>query len=406
MLILLQLAWRNIWRSPARSGVLLAAILLGLWAGILLVAMTNGMLVQRFEKLIEREISHLQLHHPQFLVERENWMTLPEPQKLLYYLQQQSGIQAFAPRTLVDGMIQSPVTSAGVQLRGVEPEAEQQTSRLQESLIEGQYLDTTLHNPLLMGQALSEKLKVGMGNRVVLTFQDAEQELVSAAFNIVGVFEALSTGLEERQVFVPRSVLNTYLSDQLLLHEVAVVMQQQDQATLLAEELNRLFEGQQAQTWFELSPELRYISDMGSLMTWIVMGIILLALAFGLLNTLLMATFERTRELGMLLAIGMNKRRIFILITLESLLLTLTGAFLAVLLGLLSIHWLGREGINLEAIGGAAMAEFGYDSLVVPVISLQELTGIALLVVLTALLAALYPAYKALQLKPAEAVRS
>ncbi|SFX48095.1 ABC transporter permease [Marinospirillum alkaliphilum] len=406
MTTLMLLAWRNVWRNPARSAVLLLAIALGLWAGLLMVAVSQGMLVQRFERLIEQEFSHLQVHHPQFLTEREVQDHLPDVAALQHWLQQQPELREHTLRVLVDGMIQSPALTAGVEIRGVDPQRERRVSQLDTTLNQGKYLDAALRNPILMGARLAEKLRVRPGQRVVLTFQDTRQELVSASFTLSGTFTSLSRAEEESRVYVPAEVLSAYLADQAIWHQLAVLLQHPDQGSAVAARLQQAFPQVQALAWLELSPELRFLTEMGDLLTWILIGVILLALAFGLLNTLLMATFERTHELGMLLAIGMNKRRVFGLITLESLLITASGALLGVLLALLNINWLAREGLDLSRFGGAALAEFGYDTLIVPVLGSDELLAVALLVVLTALLAALYPAWKALQLNPAQAVRN
>ncbi|MEX0779986.1 MAG: FtsX-like permease family protein [Balneolales bacterium] len=401
----MKISWRNIWRSPGRSGVLLAAIAAGLWAGVTTASITNGFIQQRFERLIESEISHVQVHHPEFLTEREPQMHLAEAEEIIEFLQQDTDVKDFTARTLVDGMIQSPVTTSGVQIRGIQPEAEQQTTSIQDLIIEGEYLDTDVRNPLIIGRALAERLNVNIGTRVVLTFQDIDNELVSSAFNIVGLFSATSSAEEEGKVFTTSAILSDYIAGEMVYHELAVLMQHEEMSESMANTLNQRFLKMEAQTWSELSPELRYLTDVGYVSSYIFMIIILLALAFGILNTMLMAIFERSRELGMLLAIGMNKVRVFLMITLETVLLTLTGAVIGMALGLITIRYLSSEGLNLESVGGSSLEEFGYAAIVYPVLGTQSFFVITLLVIFTALIAAVYPAIKALRLKPAEAVR-
>lgn len=134
------------------------------------------------------------------------------------------------------------------------------------------------------------------------------------------------------------------------------------------------------------------------------MIVILLALAFGILNTMLMAIYERTRELGMVMAIGMNKGRIFSMITLECILITLTGALAGTGLSMLTLWFFAENGLNMEMFG-EGRAEFGYDRVVYPVMYADAYIGITVLVILTAILSALYPAFKALRLVPREVVR-
>ncbi|NBB77773.1 MAG: FtsX-like permease family protein, partial [Bacteroidetes bacterium] len=171
------------------------------------------------------------------------------------------------------------------------------------------------------------------------------------------------------------------------------------------DDLGALFPNVAAETWYELSPELRYISDFGNSMTFYIMLVILLALAFGILNTMLMAIFERTRELGMLMAVGMSRIRIFVMIMLESVVLTLSGAVIGILIAVGFVNRLDDSGIDMAAIGGESLSEFGYDTVIYPIMTGTDYTNIIILVICTAIISAIYPAIKALRIKPAEVVR-
>jgi ABC-type lipoprotein release transport system permease subunit len=405
MNMLLSISWRNIWRHPARSGVLLGAIIAGLWAGILVSALTNGWVHQRFVNLIHEEITHAQIHHPEFLTEREPWMYIDDADEIFSFLDSDERVQSYSARALSDGMIQSPLTSSGVQIRGVQTELERATTTFHENLIEGEYLDNDVRNPVLLGEKLAEKLNVEVGNRIVLTFQDLNNELTSGAFNITGIFKTASTPYDERNVFVRAEDLQNLLTDQPIYHEIAIMVESEELSDDLTADLNEVFSGITAESWYELSPELRYITDMGGSITFYIMIVIMLALAFGILNTMLMAIFERMRELGMLLAIGMSKLRVFLMIMLESVILTLTGATAGLVLAYFTLDYLGENGIDMTSMGGDSMAEFGYDAVVYPFAQMNDYTTTILLVVFTAILAAVYPAIKALRLNPGEVVR-
>jgi ABC-type lipoprotein release transport system permease subunit len=403
--MLLSISWRNIWRHPARSGVLLGAVIAGLWAGILVSALTNGWIQQRFENLIQEEITHVQIHHPEYLNEREPRMYIHYTEMISTFLDQDNRVASYSPRTLTAGMIQSPYISSGVQIRGIEPEKERETTTFYENIISGSYLEEDIRNPMLIGQKLAEKLKVDPGNRLVLTFQDFDNQLTSASFTITGIFKTASTPYDERNVFVKASDLQALLSDEMVYHEIAILLQNENLSSELAADLNEEFTGISAETWYEISPELRYISDMGGSLIVYIMAIIMLALAFGILNTMLMAIFERMRELGMLLAIGMSKSRVFFMIMIESVILTLIGATAGLLVAYLTVGYLAENGVDMTSMGGDSMAEFGYDAVVYPIAYSSDYVTTIILVVITALLAAIYPAIKALRLNPGEVVR-
>jgi len=404
MKMLLSISWRNIWRHPARSGVLMGAIIAGLWAGILVSALTNGWIQQRFDNLIQEEITHAQVHHPEFLTERDVSMYVPDIDEIFSFLDGDERVQSYAARTLSDGMIQSPLTSSGVQIRGVQTESERATTTFHENVIAGEYLDSDIRNPILLGEKLAEKLNVEIGNRIVLTFQDLDNELTSASFNISGIFKTASTPYDERNVFVKAEDVQELLGG-AVYHEIAMMLQDEELAEEVTADLNNAFDNISAESWYELSPELRYITDMGGNLIVYIMGVIMLALAFGILNTMLMAIFERMKELGMLLAIGMSKLRVFLMIMLESVILTLSGAVVGLILTYLTLDYVGEKGFDMTSMGGESMAQFGYDAVVYPIAYTSDYVTTIILVVITALLAAIYPAIKALKLKPGEVVR-
>jgi len=404
MKMLLSISWRNIWRHPARSGVLIMAIIAGLWAGIQVSALTNGWIHQRFANMIQEEITHAQIHHPEYLTEREAWMYIENPDEIFTFLDGDARVNSWSARTLTDGMIQSPLTSSGVQIRGVQTDRERATTTFHENLTEGDYLGSELRNPVLLGERLADKLNVEVGNRIVLTFQDLDNEITSGSFTISGLFRTASNPYDERNVFVRNEDLQELLGD-IIFHEIAMMLQDEGLSEAVTGDINSEFENIAADTWYELSPELRYITDMGGGLIVYIMAVIMLALAFGILNTMLMAIFERMRELGMLLAIGMNKMRVFFMIMLESVILTLTGAAGGLLLAWLTLEYLGEKGIDMTSMGGDSMAEFGYDAVVYPIAYSNDYITTITLVVITALLAAIYPAFKALRLNPGEVVR-
>lgn len=405
MKLLLQISWRNIWRHPARSGVLLGAIVAGMWAGIMVSGLTNGMMEQRFNNLIDESMTHVQVHHPDFVVEREPDMYIRQADELIEFLTNLDQVQAFTARTLAGGMIQSPQTTSGVQIKGIRVDWETATTTFHENMTQGEYLDSDIRNALVMGEKLAEKLDMEIGNRVVLTFQSTDNDLTSAAFNISGLFRTASTQLDEQQVFVRSSDLSGLIAGEQVYHEFAMILTNADSSETVASQINDAFPELSAETWYQLSPELRYIADFGNSMTFYVMLVIMLALAFGILNTMLMAIFERMRELGMLMAVGMSKFRVFMMIMLESTMLTFTGANAGMLLAYISVEWLGSRGIDMAAVGGESLSEFGYDTVVYPVITSADFVSIAILVVATVLVSAIYPSFKALRIKPADVVR-
>jgi len=162
---------------------------------------------------------------------------------------------------------------------------------------------------------------------------------------------------------------------------------------------------QKVQYWGEISPELSYSDEMMTMALYIYMGIIMLALLFGIINTMLMAVLERKRELGMLMSVGMTKTKVFGMVLVETFVLALVGGPIGMLAGHITVIYFGRKGINVAALG-EGMNALGFDSIIYTQLPATSYIDIAVMVIITALLAALYPARKALKLNPAEAVRA
>ena len=402
MKLIIQLAWRNIWRQPGRSLVLIGAILSGVWAGVVVSGWANGLIDQRLVNLIQTEITHAQIHHPTFRQERESSMYITETERIYLFLDGDERVKAWSPRTLSDGMFQSPVTASGVRIRGIDTEREPTVTIFHEMVRHGRDLEGELRNPVLVGEALAKKHNLEPGYRIVLSFQDLNNELVSASFTIAGLFKTSSTMYDERTVYVRNEDLSALISSYPIAHEIAIILEDESQAASLIHDLRETFPEISAASWYELSPELRYLVDFGGMMTGVIMMVIMFALAFGILNTMLMALFERMRELGMLMAIGMSRVRVFVMILLESVLLTVTGGAAGLIAATGTIAILMKSGIDLSLFG-EGLAEWGFESVIYPVMTVSDYMEVVGIVVVAAFLASLYPALKAMRMNPLEA---
>jgi len=405
MKTLFTISWRNIWRHPARSSVLMAAVIVGLWAGVVAVGLVNGLMQQRIDYLIESEVTHAQVHQPDFLAEGYSWLFIPGHDDIADWLENDNRVVSFTSRTITDGMLQSPVKTSGVRIRGVDTETETRTTTFHENLTEGENLDSEIPDAVIMGEKLARDHDMQVGNRIVLTFEDTQNELTSGSFNIVGLFRSASTNYDERNVFIRSSDFIELLSDQPIYHEIGMILTDEELAGPVVEDLNSQFSGIEAQTWRQLSPELSMLVELGGVMVILITMIIMIALAFGILNTMLMALFERMREIGMLLSIGMSRLRVFSMIMLESVILTITGAAAGMALALFSINYFSDTGINLEMFAEGA-AQLGWDHIIFPVMTPAEYFIILIVVILITLLASVYPALKGIRINPLEAAKN
>lgn len=405
-MIMIKISWRNIWRNPLRSFTMIIAIMAGLWGGLFAASLAGGLISQRFKTGVEQEFSHLQIHHPEFIIEHHPQFVIEDAEKIARHLNQDKLVRAYSARSMVNGMLASANLTNGVNVRGIDPEMETATTGLGSNIVAGEYLSHELRNPVLIGHALATRMKVEPGSRVVLTFQDLNNELVSVACRVAGIFRTANSMFDEQNIYMMHRDLNALLGRDEIVNEIAIVLEDLEQADAFAQNYRELFPQYTTRTWAELSPQMALYTQMGMTMFMVILFIILLALAFGLLNTMLMSVFERVKELGMLMSIGMSKGRVFSMILFETIFLTLTGASLGMLLGWATTSWLGNRGMNLAVVGGDSLESFGFEAMIYPELEPSFYAILTLLVIFTALATAIYPALKALRLRPAEAVRA
>ncbi|MBE0661887.1 MAG: ABC transporter permease [Bacteroidales bacterium] len=405
MKTLLKISWRNIWRNPKRSMVMIIAITLGLWAGVSVSALMFGLLDQRFKTSIEQHVSHLQIHNPEFLKDNNVKYGIAESESLMAAVSSDPEIKTFSGRTIVNGMLATATLTRGINIIGIDPLAEANTTGLDRNIFEGTYFVESGRNPVLIGKKLAEKTKLQIRSRLVLTFQNKDGELVSASFRVAGIFQSANTMLDERNIYVLQTDIIGYIGHDETINELAIVAHDLETVNGLSESYSQRFPGLSVRTWAEISPELSYMQEMSESMLMIILAIILFALAFGLVNTMLMSVFERVHELGMLMAVGMNRKKVFGMIMFETSFLTFLGAMGGMLFGFLTTQFFGRTGINLAKVGGDSLHSFGFPSKIYPSLNADFFLMLTMLVIITAFLTSIYPAMKALRLKPAEAIR-
>jgi len=257
------------------------------------------------------------------------------------------------------------------------------------------------------GSVISEATRdYRIRNRVQVTLSDSEGNPVQGIFRVCGVYKTTNTGFDQTAAFVNADELaKLYGGDGILTHEIAILLNNIDDAGRVKDKLGSIAGGNVVRSWKELAPDAALMNDFMIVYYFIFIGIIMLALAFGIINTMLMAVLERTKELGMLMAIGMNRRRIFLMIMLETIFLTAVGAVAGIISGWAVTGTLGRTGIHLSGWGEGFEA-IGFAAKVYPIVTPEFILFTAVMVICTAIISSVWPARKALKLIPVEALRT
>ncbi|MBN1598360.1 MAG: ABC transporter permease [Bacteroidales bacterium] len=403
--MLLQIAWKNIWRNKVRSIVILSAIALGIFAGMFNMAFYYGMVEQRIETAIKTEASHIQIHNKEYLTDPDIRLYMSNGSEMTGCIKKLPYVKEASKRTIVNAMIASAETGSGVRIVGIDPDIEKKVTDIHQRLVTGEYLEGIRRNPIVIGEKLAEKLNVKVRSKVVITLQNVNGEMMYVSFRVAGIFKTSNTVYDESTVFVKNDDISGLLAltnDDI--HEIAVLLKSNEGIDQTLADIRNKYPDRDVKTWAEILPEVGLVEESMNLSMFIFMGIILFALLFGIINTMLMAVLERRKELGMLMAVGMNKLRVFTMIMFETIMLSLSGGIVGILIGVGFTLLFSNRGIDLST-WGKAYEYMGYDTIVYPILNLDMSFQVVIMVIITGFLASLYPARKALKLNPAEAIR-
>ena len=267
----------------------------------------------------------------------------------------------------------------------------------------------------LLGKSDAEKyafhlkaasIKYRLKRRIVLSFQSLDGHIAYDAFRVVGVYKTGNSAFDGMNLFVRMEDIGPVANlgpDQV--NQLAILLTSVEHDDLVAEQVKNILPAMDVQTWDEIMPEAGMYTSAMNYYLFIFMIIILLALGFGIVNTMLMAVLERIKELGMLMAIGMNKKRVFRMIMLETVFLGMTGALIGMAISYGLIWYTGRTGLDLTTLYQEGFEAMGFSPMIYPAIGWESFFQLILLVVLTGVLASIYPARKAMKLNPSEALR-
>lgn len=404
-MVILKIAWRNIWRNKVRSLVVITAIALGLWAGTFASGFYEGMIDQKIEDVINNEYAHFQVHDSLFREELLLMKNIKGHQAIVDALAADDSVKAFTSRTIISGMFASSRKTGALRLLGIDPTSEAAVTGLDQRLIDGAYFEGIKRNPILISKKTAETYGLDLRNKVVVTAQDAEGEIVAASFRVVGIFSSNNGMFDGMNAYVLATDVQRMLSlSDDHYHEIAVMLKENGLAESYAEKYAKRFPEQEVLPWLDLAMGMRYMVEASGTFSFVIVAIILFALLFSIVNTMLMAVMERTREIGMLKAVGLSRGRVFAMIMIETLLLSMVGAPIGMFATYLIIQRTGEVGIDLGEIG-ETYSDLGFSAVVYPSLDLQTYFSIGIMVLFMALIAALYPALKAVRLNASEAIR-
>ncbi len=409
--MLFAIAWRNLWRNKLRSAVIFTSIAVGIIGAVISDGFMSGLTDQRVDAAIANEVSDIQIHNPAFLLNGEIKYQIPDAEQSVKKIEALPEVRGVSLRMKASAMAASANAGAGINILGVNPASEQKVSDLHTLIIEGKYLSADEKIPTVIGQKLAHKLDLGLGDKLIVTLTDSSGTITSGAFRIVGIFKTANNRFDESNVFVNKKDLSGLIGYPANTgDEIAIRLRDNSQTPVVLKALRRLFQKEIRskkiiiRSWDQIQPLLKSMIGVMDFFSYIFLFIILAALAFAIINTMLMAVMERTREIGMLMALGMNKRKIFSMIMLETIFLSIVGAVLGLIISLLIVNHYATYGFDLSSVA-KGLNYIGYSSQVFLRVNTNFYIISMVLVALIAILSSISPALKALKLQPAKAIR-
>ncbi len=402
---ILTLSWRNLWRNHRRTGIMLGAISVGVWAMIFMTALMRGMVDDMLNQGIRNLPGHIQIQHPEFLDDPSVVNSIDEPRGDLLAALENNGVRIWANRIKVPAVIMSERESRGINLIGIEPVSEADISGVPARISQGRFLESIQDKGLVIGAKLAERLETRLGKRVVIMSQDPDNNLAERGFRVIGIYRAELAAQEESNVYAARGTLQELLRIEGRVSQIVLV----DDDYRNVESLYRRVAaatpaGLEVKPWYEIDTYLAVMFNMmdGFVLIWVI--IIFLALSFGLVNTLIMAIFERIREIGLIQALGMRPGLIVYQILLESLMLLLIGLVVGNMLALVTIKPL-EDGLDVSIVA-EGMAMMGAGSVIYPSLTLYDVVLANVVVILLGILTSILPAWRASRLDPVRALNT
>lgn len=398
------IAWRNLWRNRRRTVLAAGAIAFSVALLLFAMSMQGGSYAAMIDNATHLLDGHLQLQRVGYLDDPRIENAIDNAAARLGAVRATAGVEAATPRIAAFALVSGDERSYGAQLLGVDPAGERAVSRLPTMLAEGRYVESGAE--AYAGRMLARNLGVSVGDQIVVLGTGTDGGVAALAVTLVGTFDSGVAELDRQLLEIPLPVVAEAFAMHDAVHAIVVRAESVALASDVAQALRKdLPEGETVLEWQTLMPDLAQAITLDRASGDILFGILAAVVTIGVLNSFLMTVFERTREFGVLMAIGMRSRSIVALLQVEALLLSSLGCAIGVAVGMPLVMWVGRVGIPVGDTS-AAMQAFHLADRLYPALNGSAIVRPVILLMLCTQLAALLPALRVRRLQPVEALRA
>jgi ABC-type lipoprotein release transport system permease subunit len=399
-----KMAFRAIGRNRRRSFFSALAISVGLALLMLMAAVIKGEMGSAIEKAILLQSGHLQVRAASYNENKSSlkWEDLVEnPDQIAGQIAAYSQVKAATPRLFASGFLTNGSDSAGARIYGIEPESTA-NKPFKDGIISGSYLTADDREGLLVGKPLADKLRLNAGDQVNLSVNTSNGDVAEQTFTVRGIYSTGTYAFDSGTVFLPLSKAQAITQTENHASTIFVLLNNTADTASIANAL-KAGAALKVLTWNDLNSLLVDFETTANSYMSLFYLIVLAIVASVIINTLIMSVYERTREIGILMAIGMKGRRIMGLFLVESSLLAVGGVLMGVLLGILSVYLFNIKGFYIGSMG---LSGFLVTDVIFARLTMTDTINLGILTIIVAILAGLYPAVTASRMQPVEALRA
>lgn len=406
--VVVRLAWRNLWRHGKRTWLTVAAMIFSNTLLVFAISLQFGSYEMMIDNSLHAFSGHIQLQHPSYLEQPKMRYAIKDIAGRAQQLREELGLASISARAAGFALASSQQRSYGVQILGVDAQHEPLVSTLPGLISRGRYLKPGGREEIVIGSVLARNLRVDIGDELSFLGSGFDDSFAAGVVRVVGLFESGNADLDRSIAQVNLAYFQDSFAMQQAGHSIVIRATQIEDVKPLMARLNADLQGTEgvvARDWNELQPGLRQAirADMAS--AWFMYAVLIVLVAFSVLNTQLMSVLERTREFGTMMALGVRPSRLGSLVMLETGMMTSLGLVLGIGLGALITAYLSVVGFSYP--GMAEMAQkFNLPERMYPAISILSLSLGPTIVACGSLLAAIYPALRLKRLLPIEAMRA
>ncbi len=402
----LRLAWRNLWRNKKRTIIAASSVFFAVLLALIMRSMQKGSYDFMIDSSVKFSTGYIQVHGKGYWDKRSLDKSMLPDKDVISDLQRIPGVTLVVPRLETFTLVSYGKATKVSPVIGIEPQKEKSMLKLNEKLVAGKYLTDSTRG-ILIGQGLSELLKAGVGDSVVLYGQGYHGITAAAQVPVVGIIKLPIPDLNKSLIYTSLSYAQWLYSAEGRITSLSIMIEKPGELEQVKSEVDKLFNDKyEVMTWQEMTPELVQSIEVDNAGGIIMLAILYIVIGFGIFGTIMMMTAERTKEFGILIAVGMKKTKLILVTTVETIFISLIGVIAGIVVSYPLLLYFYYNPIRLTGDLAQAMLAFGLE----PIMPFSIAPGIFIAqfwtVLLIAVLSAWYPFRYVLKLNAVEAIRN